>query len=148
MKFLTHACLLTFLFVFGLFGCATFDKNVNSERLLVQVATMKVIERGDTAEDRSLRAQRIVAIAGEAKSVLNTDSVTIDLLKSKVLERIDGLNLQPSDRLLATVLVQTVVDELSTRVVNEMKVPVPPEQFVYQVNTVLTWVVDAAKVYQ
>lgn len=128
-------------------GCATFEKNANSERLLVQVATMKVIERGDTPEARALKAQRITSIASDAKSWLHTESVTVDLLKSRVSARLDALHLQPSDRLLADVLVQTVVDELTTRMVNGAHVPVPPEQFVYQVDTVLGWIIDAAKVY-
>jgi len=134
--------------ILSMCGCATFDKHINSERLLVQIGTMKVIEAGDSAAARAVRADKIVSIASEAKTWLNTEGVTVDLLKSRVYERINSLDLPPSDRLLATLLVDTVVDELQSRVVGGVKMPVPPEQLFYQVNAVLGWVVDAAKVYQ
>lgn len=44
-------------------------------------------------------------------------------------------------------LIDQVMIGLNDRIVNGVKMPVPPEEFVYQVNTVLDWIESAAKFY-
>lgn len=128
------ACLLT------LSGCATIENAPATSKLVVQVATMKVIE---AESDRHARAAKIIEIATEAKTWLDTDTVTVDLIKSKVLERLTGLNLQPSDRLLASVLVDAVASDLLSKV----GVGLIPADKRITVNQVLGWVIEASKFY-
>jgi hypothetical protein len=146
-KFKEFSCLILCVLVGLMVGCSTFEKHIDTEKLIVQVATMKVIEVGDNAEVRHLRAQKIISVAEDARTWLNTDGVNLGDLRAKITERLDKLDLAPSDRILATLLIDRVIIGLNDRLVNGVKLPVPPEEFVYQVNTVLAWVVGAARLY-
>jgi len=136
-------CLVVVLMV----GCATFEKHIDTEKLIVQIATMKVIEVGDTAEQRHERAARIVSVVSDARTWLSSGGVNLGDLRFKLDERLGELDMQPSDRILASMLIDQVLIGLNERVVNDVKMPVPPEEFVYQVNTVLAWVEGAARLY-
>jgi hypothetical protein len=129
-----------------LVGCASFEENIDTEKLIVQIATMKVIEVGDTAEQRHERAERIISVASDARTWLNS-GVNLGDLRFKLDERLGELDMQPSDRILASMLIDQVLIGLNERVVNDVKMPVPPEEFVYQVNSVLAWVEGAARLY-
>lgn len=108
---------------------------------------MKVIEVGDTEIERSQRAERILDVASDARTWLTTGGVNLGDLRAALDQRLDELQLQPSDRILANMLIDQVMIGLNDRIVNGVKMPVPPEEFVYQVNTVLDWIESAAKFY-
>ena len=131
----------------GLTGCASFDKNFDTEKIIVQVATMKVIEVGDTPIERSQRAERILDVVNEARTWITVGGVNLGELRIALDQRLDELALVPSDRILANMLVDQVMIGLNDRIVNGVKMPVPPQEFVYQVNTVLDWIEGAAKLY-
>jgi uncharacterized protein YceK len=120
-------------------GCASFQGSA-TEKLIVQAATMKFIESSD---DRASKAVRIVAAAGQARVWLDTDGVTISDLKSAMLERIVAADLDPSDKLLASALVDVVVAELDLRIGAGV---ISPEKKA-TVNAVLGWVESAAAFY-
>lgn len=96
---------LSAVVAFALTGCASIqnqiENHVDTSKLAVQVATMKVIEAGSDAHDRAVTTRSIVA---EAKTWLDSDAVTVDLLHEKVTARIAKLNLAPSDKLLVDLL--------------------------------------------
>ena len=128
-------------------GCASFDEHINTERLLVQVGVMKIIEKGDTVNEQSERAERIVAFTSDARTWLNTEQVGYDQLRTSLVNRLNDMNLAPSDRILATLVIDSVMASLKERVIDGIKLPVPPEQFKYQVNTVLDWAEEFAQSY-
>lgn len=138
MKKLVLAPLILLTLMLG--ACASLGTGSTGERLVVQIATMKVIEAGP---DRKLRAERISTIASEAKSWLRADNVTVTALKAAATARIANLNLEPSDQLLAALLVETVAAELEKRVGDGL---IPADKLI-SVDAVLGYVVDAAAFY-
>src|SRR5690606_36720947 len=113
-------------------GCASFQGSA-TEKLVVQAATMKVIEAGS---DRVEKAARIIAAADAARVWLDMDGVTLSDLRSAMVERIAAADIEQSDKLLATALVDVVVAELNMRIGDGL---ISPEKRV-RVNTVLSWV--------
>ena len=144
--FIMFAALVLMGFL-GLTGCASFDKNFDTEKIIVQVATMKVIEVGETSIERHIRADSILAVTSEARSWMNRGSVDLGDLRTTLDDRVGQLALSPSDRILADMLINQVVVSLNERIVDGVKLPVPPEEFKYQVNTVLGWIEGAAQLY-
>lgn len=126
-------------------GCATFSNNQASEKLLTQYAVMKVIEADKNHMHE--RAAKIKEIATAGKSFFDTGTATVDMLAVEIQKRIRPIDLSPSDRMLANALVDTVVAELKSRVDTLAPGGVPPSEAVYQVSTVLSWVVDATEFY-
>lgn len=120
-------------------GCASFQGSA-TEKLVVQAATMKVIEAGS---DRVEKAARIIAAADAARVWLDMDGVTLSDLRSAMVERIAAADIEASDKLLATALVDVVVAELDMRIGDGL---ISPEKRV-RVNTVLSWIVQAAAFY-
>lgn len=123
-------------------GCASFQANQASEKLLTQYAVMKAIEADKARMPQ--RAARIREIASAGKSFFDTGTATVPLLRMEIHKRLEPLALSPADRLLADALIDTVVAELQARVGDGL---VAPDQL-YQVSTVLGWIVDAAELYQ
>lgn len=121
-------------------GCASLGTSDTSEKLIVQAATMKFIEASD---DRAAKATRIARAADQARVWLDTDGVTVADLKVAMLERIAAADLEPSDKLLASALVEVVVAELSVRIGEGV---ISPEKRA-TVNAVLGWVEQAASFY-
>lgn len=121
-------------------ACAWMKDNPQSAKLVVQLATMKVIEGGD---DIQVRATRVLNIANEASSLFDTQEMSLPALREAIAERLAKENLSPSDQLLANALVEAVDAELQKRIGQGA---LNPEQAV-QVKAVLDWVIEAAKVY-
>lgn len=135
LAFLIVTCML------GMAACASFQQNAPVAQLGVQVATMKVIE-ADKAHAAE-RAAKVKEIATDAKSFFDTGTANLSQLEQAVRDRLAPLNLQPSDQLLANALIQAVIAELQQRVGNGAV----PADAVYQVSTVLGWVIDATGFY-
>lgn len=133
MKYLILSLLL-------LSGCSSWNFNDGAHRMAIAYGTMKYVESGD---DKAERAERVIKVASEAKSFLDTGTASLDLLQSAVVARLPA-DMAPSDRLLANALIETVVGELRVRVGRGI---IPPEQ-VYQVSAVLDIVIDAAEAYR
>ena len=124
----------------ALTGCASLGTSSATEKLVVQAATMKFIE---SSGDRATKASRIVKAAAQARVWLDTDGVTIADLQVAMLDRIAAADLEPSDKLLASALVEVVVTELNARIGEGI---ISPEKRA-TVNAVLTWVEQAASFY-
>jgi hypothetical protein len=120
----------------ALSGCASFSGSA-TEKLVVQAATMKFIE----ADLKN--ADRIEKAASAARVWLDTDGVTIADLKQAMLDRVATSDLPPSDRLLASALVDVVAAEIDVRIGAGV---LDPERKA-TVNTVLGWVEQAAAFY-
>lgn len=128
------------LLVFCLGACAWMKDNPQTAKLVVQAATMRVIEGGD---DYRARATRVMVIAGEASSLVGGQELTLPALHQAILERLAGENLNPSDQLLANALIDAVHAELQKRIGEGV---LNPEQAI-QVNEVLKWIVEACQIY-
>lgn len=122
-------------------GCSMF-RNIDQSKLIVQIATMKVVEAKGPNEYRA-RAANIVTIGTEAKTWLDTNGVSLAFLKAAVQARIAKLNLAPSDQLLANLLVDSAIAELQAKVGEGV---IDPKKL-YYVNQLLDWVIEAAKFY-
>ena len=142
MKKLLSTLLISLLVMIMLTHCATFTANLNTEKLLTQYAVMKVVE-ADKANILT-RAAKIKEIASEAKSIFDNGTATVDVLADALNARVAKLNLSPSDQLLASALIQTVVADLQAKQATDQS----RAQLVYQVSTVLGWVNDAAGFYK
>lgn len=132
--------ILAIVMAVALTGCATLGSGSATEKLVVQVATMKFIEAGD---DRAAKAARIVKAAAQARVWLDMDGVTIADLHAAMMARINGADLEPSDKLLAAALVDVVAAELDARIGDGI---ISPEKRA-TVNSVLAWVEQAAGFY-
>lgn len=122
-------------------GCASLGSSSASEKLVVQVATMKFVEAGD---DRAERADRIARAAEQARVWLDVDGVSLADLQLAMLARINAADIEPSDKLLASALVEVVTAELNVRIGEGI---ISPEKKA-TVNTVLAWVEQAASFYK
>lgn len=136
-QLLAALCIVAAVF---LSGCATLGQATNTSKLVVQVATMKVIE---AQPDRAARAAKVLEITADAQKLIDMNGLTVGLLKTAVQDRLAAQNLEPSDRLLANLLVDAVVTDLAAKVGDGL---IPPDQLV-TVNQVLGWVADAAAFY-
>src|SRR5688572_26862282 len=96
----------------GIAGCN--DKD--SAKIVVSYAVLKVVEKGSTPEEQSARAATIRDIAEKAKSAAADELVVIPVLEEIVRAEIGKLTLSPADAMLANMLVQTVIAELTERV--------------------------------
>lgn len=130
--------IVSFVAVLALSGCATLGTGSAGEKLVIQVATMKVIEAD---EDRSAKAAKIRAAVDQARVWLDVDGITLTDLRSAMLARIGGL--EPSDRLLATALIDAVAVELEARIGDGI---LDADKRV-RVNAVLSWIAEAASFY-
>lgn len=126
--------------ILALAGCANFSGSSATEKLIVQVATMKFIEAGD---DRAAKAAKIVSAAAQARVWLDTDGVSLSDLQSAMLARVNAADLEPSDKLLAAALVDVIAAELNARIGEGV---ISPEKKA-TVNAVLAWVEQAASFY-
>jgi len=121
-------------------GCASLTGTSASEKLIVQVATMKFIEAGD---DRAEKAAKIVSAAAQARVWLDVEGVSLADLQAAMLARVNAADLEPSDKLLAAALVEVVAAELNVRIGEGV---ISPEKKA-TVNAVLAWVEQAASFY-
>lgn len=136
--------LIAVVMAVALTGCASLGTSPTSEKLIVQVGVMKFIEgAGDAPAERAAKAERIVKAAAVAKVWLDTDGVTLADLKTAMLERIAAADLEASDKLLASALVDVVAAELDVRIGEGV---ISPEKRA-TVNAVLGWVEQAASFY-
>jgi hypothetical protein len=126
-------------------GCAILEDPM-TERLLVQVATGKVIEKGQTVAERNDRAQRIMEIAGDARYWLAFDTSNLGDLRGLLVDRVGELNLSPSDRILALGLIDVVLIKLNDRTIDGTPIQVPPD-YRYRIDSVFQWVEEAAATY-
>lgn len=128
------------MFAMFMQGCASLGDNVATEKLVIQYATMKVIEADKDA--MAERAAKVYEIARHAQLFLNTDTADIALLRTEVHKRLPP-DLSPADHILANALIDTVMAELQARVGSGL---VPPDKKL-QVNAVLGWIREAAYFY-
>ena len=127
--------LLALLIVFVFAGCQTLS-NVSSNDLVVQYATMKVIEESD--EISSNDVQDTVA---KARAVLNAETtVSIDKFKAELAEQIGWSELAPSDKLLIT----AIVDEVQVSIEKQYEVDVLSDEVVIEIERFLDLVEQAA----
>jgi hypothetical protein len=110
----------SFLFVLAaicltLNGCQTLRDPNNTAiiQLTTQVAVGKFIE---SKTDRVGTAQRVIDVASQVKAIAESDATTVGALQVMASARIAQLNLEPSDVLLATALVNVLVSELQNKV--------------------------------
>lgn len=133
--------LLGFMVVLlGFSACASFNQNQGTMQLTVQYATLKYLEKFDVAE-LPAHAQRIKDIAAAVKAVAaGTQAVSVVLLQDAVNVQLEKAGLSPADRLLASGLVQMLVQEIQARVGTGLL----KSDEVVQVVQVLDWVSLAA----
>lgn len=141
-RFFHTVCIASAVFI-GLLvvGCTVLENSPVTARLTVSYATLKVIENAPT-EQQQARRERIHDIASDAKTIVSGEAVTIALLEAAIRERIDTSKLSPADAFLANALIETVMQELLTRVGTGML----DQTQVIAVNTVLDWVIEATAV--
>ena len=130
-----------------LFGCSSLTGNIDNDKLLTQVAVMKVIEAGKTSDGIAARKATILEISAEAHKWLDFEGFGVAELESKLKARVAELELLPSDRLVANILVEAIVTSLKERVVDGVKLPEASEDIKLRVNTVLGWVEATAQFY-
>lgn len=146
-KFLT-ALMIPIILSFLLIGCASFSENTDTTKLLVTAGTMKMIEKADTPEQRAYRAQVAIDFVDKTRTWLDLEKLTLVQLEEKLKSEIYKQSWEPSDKIIALELIQIVINKLDERVLDGIKLPVPPEEAAYQINTVLDWVEGAALIYQ
>ena len=117
-------------------GCAAISQSTSAE-LLVQYATIKFINNSDSTEKRAEKAQKVVAIASAAKSYFDRDTMSIDEIEILMRKKINWDELSAADSLLANALIKRVKDEVESSTIDE-------ERRVSG-STVLSWIIDGAR---
>lgn len=125
-------------------ACASTPEGQRAERIVVQAATLRIIE---TAAQPSQKAQRINEAVKLARTTLLDESVTVDALRGALLKRVgervaDG-KMPLSEKLVALEVINTLSDEVEKRVGSGILSP----DSIVTVNTVLDWVSDATAFY-
>lgn len=141
--FVILACLVSF--AIGLSACSTTPDGERRDRLGVQVATMALIERADAPR---VKAADILEVSGRLRTDVNAAvEASVGDLRATLLaimaERYTAGKLSPLERLAALEFINTVADGVERRVGSGL---LTPETRV-KVNTVLTWIEDAARTY-
>lgn len=121
-------------------ACASTPQGERAERVVVQASVMHVIE---TAGRPAEKAQRIVDAVALARTLLTDTTVTVGTLRSALLARVAQRDLPMSEKLLALEVINTLSDEVEKRVGAGML----DANALLSINTVLTWVSDAATLY-
>lgn len=132
-------------FILGLItGCSTTPEGQRRDRLGVQVATMALIERADNPADK---ATRIMALSGDMRVLLDMAEVTVGDLRiallARLAERTAAGKVSPLERLAALEFINTVADAVEKR----LGAGLLTQDTRVKVNTVLTWIEDAARSY-
>lgn len=138
-------CVLAVLLcAFALPGCQTLTNPDNrlAQQIAVQYATGKFIEAAPAAE-RIGRAQDVAKVVVSVKSMVSDGSASISQLHQYAMAKVNAAKLNPSDKLLATALVDVAVQELSARVSTGV---LDPDARV-AVHRLLDWVAAAAAAY-
>lgn len=123
-------------------GCASTPQTpLNS--LVPQYLTGKLIEQGKTPEERLAKAQRVKAIAEDAKSFFAGEGLTVEELAQAARGRIAELHLETSDLIAANALVNAAVEYLNKQITDGV---ISPEKRT-TVNQLLDWIIQAAELY-
>lgn len=134
---------LTGLFMCSLMqGCVTFDEYSDEIKPFVIVGTVKAIEKGQTVEERKLRAGVALEFVGKAKSWFDVEKLTLDQLQERLAAEVTQSDWEISDKIIVNELIFYVISELRTRV------NLPEQELRYQVNQVLEWVEYSAKLFE
>lgn len=135
-------CLIAF--ALGLSACSTTPEGERRDRLGVQVTTMALIERADNP---TAKAARIVALSDAMRVMLDMAEVTVGDLRTALLarlaERSAAGEVSPLERTVALEFINTISDGVERRVGSGLLTP----DTRVKVNTVLTWIEDAARSY-
>lgn len=132
--------LLSVAVVLGLTACASAPNGQRAERIVVQAATMRIIE---TAAQPAVKAQRVTEAVKMARTLLRDEYVTVGLLRSALLKRVKDHDLPMSEKLAALEVISALSAEVEKRVGSGVLSPYS----IVSVNTVLDWVSDAAVFY-
>lgn len=97
-----------------LMACAALQQHSAAVQLIVSQATMRYVE-STAIPGRVERAARVISVAKQIEQVASAEPVTIAQLAQLALAAIPS-NLEPSDRALATSIVQIAAQELSNKV--------------------------------
>lgn len=128
----------------ALSGCTSvqnfLDGGNGASKLVVQYATLKYIGRAGDEAAQAARALRVQSVVDEVREVAHGDDVYISTLVNYVTAKLPN-DLDAADRLLATALIGAVAQELEARVGDGV---LDPEKLI-AVDTLLGWVIDAAK---
>lgn len=143
MKALRFGAIAAVAMLLSACGSLSLNTGSASTKLVVQVATMKYIEREDLPAERAARAAEITRGVDAVSVMLDMEGVTVADLKAKALERIAAADLEASDKLALTALVDMINVELDEEVGDGV---ISPDQRV-TVNAVLSWVKQAASFY-
>lgn len=139
----TLTALLIGLAVLFTAGCAALQSAPLVAKIAVQQATLRLIETQPEAQVVQ-KAHKVAQFAKAAKQwALTPDTVTVPQLAEAARERLQQLDLTPSERLLANDLVALIEQELRQRLGQQGL----SEDARVTVNQVLTWVIEAADVY-
>jgi len=133
--------LMALFFALALGGCSWFEDNPRTSGLVVQYATMKVIEESGNPADK---AMRIINVAQVALDLASNEGVLISAIEQAVRASIDFSNLSPADTLLTNHLIEIVAEELNEKVGDGGGLE--GEQLVTARN-VLSAVIEAAQIY-
>lgn len=134
--------LVLLLMVFMLLtACKTAPQEATA-RLAVSYATAKYIEKAGNENAQHDRAVRVIGVLDLVENLAAGDSVTIDVLRAYVAQRLPA-DLSPADRVLAGTLIDLAAQELKARVGEGA---LKPDTLV-KVKSVLQWIREGAAYY-
>lgn len=136
-------CLLPFIAALALLfsGCATTaGQSSDQTKLLAKVAVSYAVIK--VADKHPEKAAKILAISHEVRAIAGGESFnTVDLLMAFVRANVDFSKLDPADRMLAGILLDTIGAQLKDRVGSGV---LTPDKLLI-VGEVAGWIEDAAR---
>lgn len=120
-------------------GCSTFNIQDPSHKLAIQYATGQYIEQGNTV----VRAEKVIAYAEEAKTLLDFQGFSVTAIKDRLKERVMAEGLSPSDSLLAL----TLIDMVQVKVNQDINKGIIDPTTKVTLNEVLNAIISVSKMY-
>ena len=121
----------------GIASCAFIEERPETVRLIVQAATLKVID-GDPD-----KAARVVEIASDVRRI---SSATPELTVSALITTVRGLIKWGDLEAEQVLLVEALLLELQYRLEDRLGPEPLPEQLRLTVNQITTWIIDTASI--
>jgi hypothetical protein len=120
-------------------ACAALQENKATAQLVIQYATVKLLEETPEAK-RADRQAEIIRIATDLRSLAGNDGVTLLFLRERLNQELQKHVHSPADLLAINGLVNIASAEIEKRIQGGL---LDPDEVV-QVREVLQWVIDAA----
>lgn len=121
-------------------ACSTLGSGDRGERIIVQASVMTLIERSGQP---AAKATKVLEAIAQVQTLLLDDSTNVARLRTALTDRVAERDLQPSEKLIALEVINSISDAVEKRLGEGFLSP----EAIVSVNAVLDWVKSVAVLY-